>query len=399
VVAKLNPDELIAAAAKGARTLAPSAALDPLDPTLEPSAVDPLLVEALEVATSSLNTEAALNDLGVATMSRILRRSVTQRLLVDSLHHNVVEIAAVTPTVVNICGLPRTGTTALHFLFAQDPNIRVPRAWEATQPVPAPDRALPADPRIARTEQVFAAIDEYMPEFAAMHVQTADGPVETLDLLMLSLRTHNLTGLARVPSYLEWFHTTDRRPAYEAVRRALQVLQWKWPPSTWVIKSPSCTSMLDSIEAALPGTRHIWCHRDPAAAIPSVCSLIEHSRAPNTDTVDCLDLGAEVLDYFDDALTRAMAFRDAVGDDRFVDLTMDEFVADPVGATQRAGAAAGLPLSETGRDAMTYWVGHQKRPARGHRYTAARYGLDANHIRTRLAPYLERFPVRLEDPQ
>ncbi len=390
----LDPDQLIARARAQARAIALDAQLDP-DRTADRH-LDAPAQEALRVLCTSLNTEAGLNANGLGTLSRILRRSLAQRLLVDETLDTFPAITSTPPRVVNICGLPRTGTTALHFLFAQEPGIRVPRAWEATAPVPAPDQDHPDDPRIERTRQVFDLIDTYMPEFAAMHVQTADGPVETLDLLMLSLRTHNVTGLARVPSYLEWFAEADKTPSYEAVRAGLQVLQWRWPPSTWVIKSPSCTTMLDSIEAALPGTRHIWCHRDPAAAIPSVCSLIEHSRAANTDNVDRHELGREVLDYFVKALDNALAFRNTIGESRFVDLTMDEFVADPVAATTRVGLACDLPVSDAGVAAMTHWIGTQQRPANPHRYTAVQYGLQPDEIRARFSNYLDRFELRKE---
>jgi Sulfotransferase family len=37
-----------------------------------------------------------------------------------------------------IVGLPRTGTTVLHHLLAQDPSARVPRLWELLEPSPSP---------------------------------------------------------------------------------------------------------------------------------------------------------------------------------------------------------------------------------------------------------------------
>ena len=40
-----------------------------------------------------------------------------------------------------VVGLPRTGSTLLHHLLAQDPGGRVARAWEVMEPSPPPDRA------------------------------------------------------------------------------------------------------------------------------------------------------------------------------------------------------------------------------------------------------------------
>ncbi|MDT5248157.1 MAG: hypothetical protein QOJ28_791, partial [Mycobacterium sp.] len=45
-------------------------------------------------------------------------------------------------------GLPRTGSTALSFRLAQDPDIRYLRSWEAAEPCPPPSTVPGDDPRI-----------------------------------------------------------------------------------------------------------------------------------------------------------------------------------------------------------------------------------------------------------
>ena len=40
-----------------------------------------------------------------------------------------------------VFGLPRTGTTALHYLLSVDPQFRYLRSWELRDPVPPPDIA------------------------------------------------------------------------------------------------------------------------------------------------------------------------------------------------------------------------------------------------------------------
>ena len=45
-------------------------------------------------------------------------------------------------------GLPRTGSTALSFLLAQDPDIRYLRSWESAEPCPPPSTVQGDDPRI-----------------------------------------------------------------------------------------------------------------------------------------------------------------------------------------------------------------------------------------------------------
>ena len=45
-------------------------------------------------------------------------------------------------------GLPRTGSTALSFLLAQDPDIRYLHSWESAEPCPPPSTVNGDDPRI-----------------------------------------------------------------------------------------------------------------------------------------------------------------------------------------------------------------------------------------------------------
>ena len=45
-------------------------------------------------------------------------------------------------------GLPRTGSTALSMLLAQDPDVRYLRRWESSQPCPPPSTVQGIDPRI-----------------------------------------------------------------------------------------------------------------------------------------------------------------------------------------------------------------------------------------------------------
>jgi hypothetical protein len=44
-------------------------------------------------------------------------------------------------------GLPRTGSTALSMLPAQDPDVRYLRRWESSQPCPPPSTVRGVEPR------------------------------------------------------------------------------------------------------------------------------------------------------------------------------------------------------------------------------------------------------------
>src|SRR6185436_11113458 len=95
---------------------------------------------------------------------------LTQRLRVeDWIARHPDLLARPVPAPVFMVGLPRTGTTALSHLIAQDPTARSLRVWESAQPVPPPDVECDGDPRIAAAEQQLAAMHQLSPQLAAMH--------------------------------------------------------------------------------------------------------------------------------------------------------------------------------------------------------------------------------------
>ena len=66
--------------------------------------------------------------------------------------------------------LPRTGTTILHDILAQNPANRVPMTWEAMFPSPPPEAVtFDTDPGIEVCEVLFPDIDAQIPGFKAMH--------------------------------------------------------------------------------------------------------------------------------------------------------------------------------------------------------------------------------------
>ena len=99
---------------------------------------DDEFVEPLDVLVAALEDEAELTVVG-----RWLTRRFVLRLL--EVRAQTVAYVAADPGVrdeviaepVFVAGAPRTGTTILHALLAQDPRFRVPEGWELLRPVPA----------------------------------------------------------------------------------------------------------------------------------------------------------------------------------------------------------------------------------------------------------------------
>jgi hypothetical protein len=294
---------------------------------------------------------------------------------------------------VFVIGLPRTGTTALSQLVAADPQFRSLRLWESGAPCPPPESATEhSDPRIAQTEAGLAMLHEMFPLMATMYHQEATTATECQDLLGMSFRTVHFDGSAFVPSYMEWVTGCDMRATYRYHRRVLRLLQWHCPPRLWHLKTPVHMFSLDALTEAYPDARFLWSHRDPATVLGSVCSLIEYTRSWSSDRRDPSGLGAEQLDRWSEAVSRAMEFRRRVGGDRFADITFGDLQVDPVGALAAAYEAIDLPFSSRSREAVSRWAANHAPGSHGeHSYELSRFGLEADQVRSRFSRYLDEY--------
>ena len=302
--------------------------------------------EGLDRLVDAFNGEADLTELGTQIMGSRLEMLLANRLRVVATvadHPEIADEEVEGPLV--IIGLPRTGTTALSNLLAADPQIRSVRLWESSDPVPPPEAAHQHDdPRIAATEAGLAAMYETFPRMRSLHFQSATGPTECQDLLGMEFRTEHFDGMARVPSYVEWVIDCDMDGTYVFHRRVLQLLQWHCPPRLWHLKTPVHMLALDALAAAYPTAKFLWTHRDPAAVLGSVCSLIAYTRSWVSDRDDPEELGRDQLIVWAEAIRRALDFRDRIGEESFADISFDSLQSDPVGALAAAYGHLGLDL-------------------------------------------------------
>ena len=100
---------------------------------------DDFFREGLEILLKSLRDEARLNARGEAFIYPRIVGHLAQRLQVEDWYrrHPEIDDVPIEPPLIGL-GLPRTGSTALSMLLAQDPNVRYLRRWESSQPCPPP---------------------------------------------------------------------------------------------------------------------------------------------------------------------------------------------------------------------------------------------------------------------
>ena len=171
-----------------------------------------LVNPALAALTASLDESTALmNLMGCRRARRMLVETLVKRLRVAGYLQREPEIGAIAiERPIFLVGPPRSGTTFLHRLLAQDPAHRTPRLWEAMQP-PPPTPRYRGDPayfekdyRVEAARRYLEARLRFSPQMAAIHSTDVDVPEECFGLLETSLRSHSFLFHAPVFGYLDW---------------------------------------------------------------------------------------------------------------------------------------------------------------------------------------------------
>jgi hypothetical protein len=334
-----------------------------------------------------LRTEARLNALGETVLRQRIVGHLKQRLQVEDWYRRHPEIDEVTIRAPLIgLGLPRTGSSALSCLLAEDPNARSLLTWEASEPCPPPATVQGPDPRVERAREINrrAGLKSHTPA-------SATGPIECQDLMALDFKAHIFQALAQIPSYSQWLLEADLTSTYLYERRVLKLLQWKFPAKPWRLKAPTHILYLDHLVRAFPDARFVMTHRDPAEVILSVANVYADIVSKFTDTLDKPYLGRLNVEQWSVGMTRALAFRDSGADTKFFDIDFRAMQRDPIGEVKGLYEWLGAPVTGEFESGMARWW-QQNAENRGPSTVVdpAAFDLDIERIRPLFADYTAR---------
>jgi Sulfotransferase family len=358
---------------------------------------DEAFLEPLGVLAASLEEEARLTVVGRwAARRHILRLLEVKAQMAAWVRDHPAVVERVVEAPVFVAGAPRTGTTLLHALLAQDPASRAPRGWELLRPVPPLPAGRSDAARVALVDAELRLPAAIVNGLDSIHVYGAQLPKECLSAMSYAFRSEEFVARYHVPAYQRWLEACDMAPAYDAHRLVLRLLQSESPGTRWVLKSPVHLQALPALRAAYPDARVVITHRDPLTVLASVTSLIANLRWAHSDDVDFADIGRYHTRLYHRSLTALVdgAGAEARGAHH---LTYAELVDDPLAAVGAIYDALGWQLDATVAEAMaTYLAGRPKATHGVHRYDFADLGLDAAAERARFRRYLTHFGVPLE---
>jgi hypothetical protein len=353
--------------------------------------------EGLEILVASADAEAGLTEAGKAGFDAQIVGLLTSRLEVEHCYarHPEIDDEEIVAPLIGL-GLPRTGSTALSCMLAEDPAVRSIRTWESMWPCPPPEATTyGTDPRIARAEEAMERRNRLYPRMKQMLPSTATSPTECQLFMGYDFKSQIFQAFARIPSYVEWLnHQADLVPTYCYVKRVLKLLQWRCPPRRWRLKNPAHSLFIGALDEVFPDARFWMTHRDVANVIPSVADLYFELRSAASERVDKAELGALATHFCELGMRRMIAFRDAGNDHRFFDIHFQDFQKDPYPVLADLYAFLGEELTAETRARMDAWRRATPRDKHGgHSYNPADFGIDAAELRERFRFYSDRFDV------
>jgi hypothetical protein len=354
--------------------------------------------EGLDRLIQALNSQAELSQVGriAAHFNLLDYLSVRLRLVDSRLRRPEIPAQVISPPLV-ILGLPRTGTTILYELIAQDPAFRSPASWEVSRPHPPPARnSYSHDPRIAATSKMLNWLERLTPGFKAIHAIGAELPQECVYMLASQFASEQYAYMYHVPAYRSWLLAQDMSAAYQWHARFLQHLQVDFNADRWLLKAPAHLANLKYLAAQYPDASIVWTHRRPLDAVASFSSLVTHLRAGFSDSGDPYTAGQGELLHSAEVVRRGMEDRKSLPEQQIFDASFSRICSDPLAVVGDIYAHFGWILEDSARSRMKSYLEQRPRFLYGeHHYSWEDYGLSAPAEKKLFDEYLIAFTDEL----
>lgn len=355
--------------------------------------------EPLEILVQSANQQEKFAFLGRVSFRDTLTDFVTTRLKIDNTLDRLPEILE-TPITrpIFIAALPRTGTTILHRLLAQDDSLRIPRCWEMVKPCPPPEESTYAtDPRIKAAQRRIQRLETVAPHLKVIHETGATEPEECILLFANDLMGDWFLIFFDLPEYVDWMNRQNLLPLYQRHKMQLQLLQSRFHRERWVLKAPSHLRAISPLLQVYPDACIIQTHRDPAKVIASMASLVYAFWSIYHTNVSPEAVGKYVLDLVSTWLQKGMKDREHAEKQthsaaKFIDVGFAQLVARPLDTIREIYQQCNLEWSHHQEEKITEYLRNNPPNKHGsHRYNLAQFGLREEEVRERFSAYTTRF--------
>jgi len=351
--------------------------------------------QALCKLTNSLQQEAQLSTLGRIIARTQLLEALKNRLgIIDwrKKHPEVAESPVSRPLLV--LGLPRTGSTILYEILAQDKAHRAPISWEVQRPLPPPrEEDFDRDPRIDEVQKGMDHLDVLAPDFKTIHEIGVRLPQECLVITSSAFCSEYWGASFLLHNYRLWMLEQDMTPVYDWHYQFLQHLQSRFARERWLLKTPGHLPFIDYLLARYPDATIVQTHRDPLDVMGSVSSLAYSIRSATSESVNPHITGQTETDYWSLVLQRGIEKRDAHDQpEQFYDVYFQDLLTDPLGTIENIYSHFGFSWNVDTQRAMENYLANKPRGKHGkHEYSLAQFGLTESLVKERFAAYYDRY--------
>lgn len=354
----------------------------------------PQAEEGLRELVSSINEEGKPNTFGSIAVKGLLERTLYGRYKIEQeLDSNPQIEKEEIKQPVFIIGMPRTGTTILHALMAEDPAHRSPLAWECLLPYPASTpETFHENDQLKTVTKEFGQLFKLVPDFLKKHYMAADAPQECLGITAFNFASFQTSAQLYIPSYMDWFFKrSDMLETMKFHKRFLQYLQSGGVKSDrWLLKTPVHLMRLPEIFEVYPDAKIIMTHRPPEFVVASTASLISSVRSLYTNNEDPKRTGHEQADLWSLYFNKFLKDRKNLDkEDQIIDLLFEDFVKDQVGTVKQIYKRFQWPVSEIALDKFSHFLEKNPKDKNGkHIYSLETFGLDKADINYQYRDYL-----------
>lgn len=299
-----------------------------------------------------------------------------------------------------IIGPPRSGSTLLHNLLTQDPDHMAPEHWLCLEPSPPLALGEPSQERHARAHKWMMGLFDLIPDIFVTHPYMIEEGAGALaecgsDILNMIFTCQELWCFYGGESYRRYLLEGEHGAALGFHHDFLQHAQWGGRGKRWALKGSDYLLWLNEAAAQYPDARFIWTHRDLAQQLGSLASVQSILRGLTGNAVSPEErkaLGRVAIDHQCESFLKGMRTREALGEDRFFDVSYHDVMADPVRTVERIYARFGLEVRDEHAANIRTWLESNSQTKHGvHQHSPEDFGMVGDAINRQFSDYIDRF--------
>jgi len=373
--------------------------------------------EGLELLERSiLDKKCYFTSTGHIALAELVKLHVKVRKVVIKYLYDLKQMQVQLPAVkrpIIITGLPRTGSTLLFSLLAQDRRSRVLRNWEMFEPLPPPTKeTIDSDPRIETVRKLQKLVSIIQPNYTdevwKLHYYEAGSVEEELLVMLPHLMLMPQAILLHPESeFSKWYLKQEGKEfVYSFLRQFIQVMGTNYhPESHWVLKAPIHSLFPEELMNAFPDASIIVPHRDPCEVIPSWTKLSLYVLAHYVDEydsrfkVDGPMICRNTANHMSEKAKRLMDYREQHPEkkNQFLDINYHQLISDPIGTVRRIYEYFGYEYSDEFEANMKQWLRDNQQGKYGRvKYSLEEFGIRRDEVDKMFEKYLSLYPCHPE---